>query len=256
MMYARDFRASARAALKGKWVMACLAGLIACILGAGTLAYSGGAASNGVRENVNSIYIDEDWGAYNYPNANFDAGYTINPFLELFVGVTMVLIIAYAFIVIVIGSAVDIGYKRYHLAIMDGDSPSIGVLFSGFSIYGRAFLLRILTTLYIFFWSMLLVIPGLIKSYSYSMAPYILAENPDMGANEAITASRELMDGNKWRLFCLEISFLGWSILAMLTCGLGSIPLEAYMSSARAAFYREISQTWKAYVDYDNDFVK
>lgn len=255
-MYARDFRASARAALKGKWVMACLAGLIACILGAGTLAYSGGAASNGVRENINVSYSGQNWEGYNYPDANFDADFTISPFLALFIGGTMVLIIMYAFIIIVIGSAVDIGYKRYHLAIMDGDSPSIGILFSGFSIYGRAFLLRILTTLYIFFWSMLFVIPGIIKSYSYAMAPYILAENPDMAGNEAITASRQLMNGNKWRLFCLDISFLGWSILAALTCGLGSIPLEAYMSSARAAFYREISQTWKAYVDYDNDFVK
>lgn len=256
MMYARDFRASARAALKGKWLMACVAGLIACILGANTLAYTGGAASNGARQNINTTYIGQGGEEYIYPDANFDMGYTISPVLELIAGVMLLVVLFYVFIAIVVGSAVEIGYKRYHLAIMDGDSPSIGVLFSGFSIYGRAFLLRLLTSLYVFLWSLLFVIPGIIKTYSYAMAPYILAENPDMSASEAINVSRQLMDGNKWRLFCLQISFLGWEILAALTCGLGSIPLEAYMSSAMAAFYREISQTWKAYVDYDNDFVK
>lgn len=73
------------------------------------------------------------------------------------------------------------------------------------------------------------------------MTPYILMENPEMTANEAITESKRLMDGNRWRLFCLEISFIGWGLLAVLfTCGLGYLVLVPYMETSFAAFYREI----------------
>ena len=72
------------------------------------------------------------------------------------------------------------------------------------------------------------------------MAPYILMENPDMTANQAIRASKELMKGNKWRLFCMQFSFIGWDILCGITMGLGYLLLNPYRSAADAAFYREI----------------
>jgi uncharacterized membrane protein len=84
------------------------------------------------------------------------------------------------------------------------------------------------------------VIPGIIKTYSYSMAAYILQEHPEMTPNDAITKSRELMDGNKWRLFCLHFSFIGWSFLCVFTCGIGYLWLFPYEQTAVAAFYREI----------------
>lgn len=78
-------------------------------------------------------------------------------------------------------------------------------------------------------WSLLLVIPGIVKSYSYAMAPYIMAEHPALTANEAITESRRIMDGNKWRLFCLDFSFIGWELLCVL-------PMLAVFSWVVAAF--------------------
>lgn len=90
---------------------------------------------------------------------------------------------------------------------------------------------------------MLFVIPGIVAAYSYAMAPFIMLENPNCGARQALAESKEMMRGNRWRLFCLEISFVGWSILNLFTLGIGSLWLNPYVEVSRAAFYREISGT-------------
>ena len=82
------------------------------------------------------------------------------------------------------------------------------------------FCMKFLQGLYIALWSLLLVIPGIVKTYSYAMTPYIMSEHPSLTANEAITESRRIMNGNKWRLFCLDFSFIGWELLC-------SVPLYA-----------------------------
>ena len=89
-------------------------------------------------------------------------------------------------------------------------------------------------------WSLLLLIPGIIASYSYAMTPYILANHPELTAREAIARSKELMSGNRWRLFCLEFSFIGWALLSSLTMGIGSLFLTPYTQAAKAAFYRDL----------------
>lgn len=98
----------------------------------------------------------------------------------------------------------------------------------------------ILSTIYIFLWTLLLIIPGLIKSYSYALTPYILVEHPEMSANEAIEESMRLMDGHKFDLFYLQLSFIGWAILSILSLGLGFFWLIPYQMTAQAAFYRDI----------------
>ena len=95
-------------------------------------------------------------------------------------------------------------------------------------------------TIFVVLWSLLLVIPGIIASYSYAMAPYILYENPGMRPMAAIKASKELMRGNKWRLFCLQFSFIGWALLCALTAGIGNLWLHPYQETAQASFYRQI----------------
>ena len=88
---------------------------------------------------------------------------------------------------------------------------------------------------------LLLIVPGIIAVYRYALAPYLMAEDPEMGAMEAIEKSKELMKGNKWRLFCLQFSFIGWMLLSSLTFGLGNLALRPYQEAAYAAFYREVS---------------
>lgn len=92
-------------------------------------------------------------------------------------------------------------------------------------------------------WSLLFVIPGIVAAYRYSMATYIMAENPGMQATEAIERSKALMDGRKGDLFCLDLSFIGWALLATLTAGIGYLWLTPYMTVSRAAFYRSLPRS-------------
>ena len=93
---------------------------------------------------------------------------------------------------------------------------------------------------FVFLWSLLLLIPGFVKAFSYAMTPYILEEQPDLSANEAINLSRAMMKGHKFDLFYLYLGFLGWGILALFTFGIGFFWLTPYMQTATAAFYREV----------------
>ena len=104
--------------------------------------------------------------------------------------------------------------------------------------------------LYILLWTFVFIIPGIMASYSYAMTSYILAEQPELSAGEAITLSKQLMNGNRWRLFCLHLSFIGWELLCALTLGIGHLWLTPYKQAATAAFYREISGTER--VTYDS----
>ena len=78
----------------------------------------------------------------------------------------------------------------------------------------------------------LLVIPGIVKTYSYAMTPYIMSEHPSLTANEAITESRRIMDGNKWRLFCLDFSFIGWELLCSLPLYAGGFLVLKYFTGS------------------------
>ncbi len=103
--------------------------------------------------------------------------------------------------------------------------------------------MRLLRGLYIFLWSLLFIIPGIVAGYSYAMADYILAEKPNMTASEAVELSKSMMYGNRFRLFCLQLSFIGWDILATLAFGIGHLWLTPYKQASYAAFYREVSAT-------------
>lgn len=112
--------------------------------------------------------------------------------------------------------------------------------FDIFSNYPRILGTVVLQNVYIFLWSLLLLIPGLIKGYSYAMTYYILHDNPEIGAEEAICRSMKMMDGHKWQLFCLHLSFIGWWLLCILTLGIGMLWLAPYIQNSTAAFYEDL----------------
>ena len=114
-------------------------------------------------------------------------------------------------------------------------------LFDGFKNFLSAFLLALINAIFIFLWSLLLIIPGIIKAYAYSMSTYILADNPSIGVNEARERSIQMMKGNKWRLFCLHCSFIGWLILCVLTFGILTLWVTPYMQVAVSEFYHDVS---------------
>ena len=113
--------------------------------------------------------------------------------------------------------------------------------FDGFSkSFGGSIILYLLQNAFIALWSFLFVIPGIVKSYSYALAYYIANDNPTLGANECITKSRQMMNGHKWQLFCLDFSFIGWYILGALCFGVGTFLVTPYHQMARANFYEEL----------------
>ncbi len=234
-MYAKDFRDIARDALRGRWWNAVLAGIIAMLLGGNIM--SGVSTGNGSSSSgsANEAVIT---------NNITDVGPAVAPdvpgILLTVLTVLVILIVVYAIISIVIGGAVSLGYAKYNLDLIEGKPVQAQFLFSQFDRIGDGFVMRLLTTVYIFLWSLLFVIPGIIATYSYALAPYILYENPGMKPNEAIRRSKEMMKGRKWQLFCLLISFIGWALLSVLTFGIGMLFLRPYMETAGAAFYRQV----------------
>lgn len=128
----------------------------------------------------------------------------------------------------------------YMSVIRKNRKPEIGQLFDGFSNFTNAFILYILNAILIWLWSLLFIIPGIVKSYSYSMSVYILADNPDISPNDARKKSMQMMKGNKWRLFCLDFSFIGWDLLCIITCGILSFWITPYREAAYAAFYQNL----------------
>jgi uncharacterized membrane protein len=142
----------------------------------------------------------------------------------------------------IVGGVVQLGYCTYLLKQYDNSEPKFSDLFSHFSTnFGGGFCLKLLTSIYIALWSLLLSIPGIVKTYAYSMAPYIMAENPHLTAGQCLAESQALMKGHKFELFLLDLSFIGWILLSALTLGIGSILLTPYTFAARTAFYRDIA---------------
>ena len=107
--------------------------------------------------------------------------------------------------------------------------------------YGNMVLTMFLEGLFIALWSLLFIIPGIVKAYSYRLVPYIISDNPDMSATEAITKSRELMKGNKWNVFVLDLSFILWAVLSVLTLGIVHIfYVQPYILATDAEVYMKL----------------
>ena len=112
---------------------------------------------------------------------------------------------------------------------------------TGFQSYGRNVAAMFLRDLFLDLWTLLFLVPGLIKNYSYRMVPYILADDPTIGVLDAITLSRKMMDGHKWNTFVLDLSFLGWDLLSVLTLGLlGVFYVNPYQFSTGAELYQAL----------------
>lgn len=126
------------------------------------------------------------------------------------------------------------------LEVSRGMKVNYGNLTKGYHDFTRIFLTILLKGIYTLLWSLLLIIPGIVKSYSYAMTEFVLVDRPDLAYNEAIEESMRLMQGNKWRLFVLDLSFLGWALLCILTLGIGYLFLAPYMEVVHAHFYADL----------------
>ena len=151
---------------------------------------------------------------------------------------------ALSFAVSVMNAVVIAGYTGYTMNVARSAPAGFGDLFDAFEIFLKVLVLNILENLFIALWSLLLIIPGIIAAYRYSMAIYILLDDPDKSVMDCIRESKEMTMGHKGELFVLDLSFLGWALLSVIPfVSLYSIP---YMMVTRANYYRNISGRYSA----------
>lgn len=218
-MNASELRLKARQSLTGNYWPAVLVAFVASIFGA--LLVNGGIFSINIEERFSEVF------------GNLPA--IVKWYLAI-VGSTAGVL---SLVNLILGGVIQLGYASYLLKQHDREICETKELFSKFDYFGPGFLQLLLRNIFTALWSILLVIPGIIKSLGYSMTPFLMVENPNLTAKEAIKLSQEKMMGHKWELFCMSLSFIGWSILATLTGGIGYIFLNPYMNAAYAAFYRD-----------------
>ncbi len=141
---------------------------------------------------------------------------------------------------LLVSPAIQLGVSIFFLALIRGRDPRFSVIFEGFPRFLTALAIFALMMLYIVLWALLLIIPGFIAMLSYSLAYFVLADDPSIGANAAIRRSKELMRGRKWKLFKLLLRFLGWFLLGLLTLGIAFFWIVPYYLAALAHFYEDV----------------
>jgi uncharacterized membrane protein len=139
-----------------------------------------------------------------------------------------------------ISGALTLGLAIFFLALARGQEARLPMIFDGFQRFGTSLGAYFFINLFTFLWLLLLIIPGIIASLSYSMTYYIIADDPSIGCLDAIKRSKEMMRGMKWKVFCLSFRFLGWAFLCCLTLGIGFLWLVPYMNCSMAKFYEDV----------------
>ncbi|WP_214820538.1 MULTISPECIES: DUF975 family protein [unclassified Exiguobacterium] len=134
-----------------------------------------------------------------------------------------------------------IGWSWLALNVSRGNGASLSTMFKPFQTrYVKHVITSFVMSLFIVLWTLLLIVPGIIKGFSYSLTPYILRDQPELSALESITESRRLMDGHKMEAFMLFLSFFGWFLVGILTLGIGFFFIGPYFSTTYATFYDSI----------------
>ena len=169
-----------------------------------------------------------DPSAFDSSNVGIQQNLTVWSGISLLISLFIILPMAYSFILL-------------FLDFIRGEKEKlVGKLFGFFKNYGRAFGTAFMVTLYTFLWSLLLVIPGIIKALAYSMTYFISKDHPEYSIDECIEASKRMMDGHKGELFVLGLSFIGWFLLGILTLCIGFLWLSPYFRTTIAHYYEEL----------------
>ena len=221
-----DIRRVARENLSGNWGLSIGACLLAAIMGGMLIGSSFLPQLNIHMENQDI----ESW----------------EQFFRVTLGSTTLSVNTINLVHFILGGVIQLGYAQFLLKQYNRANFEVKDLFSQFERFGQAFLQRFLRILYTSLWSLLFIIPGIVKSYAYAMTPFIMAENPEMPASEAITASKEMMDGHKGELFTLDLTFIGWDLLCLLTLNIGHLWLNPYKNAAYAVFYKDLTASRRA----------
>lgn len=144
------------------------------------------------------------------------------------------------FLSLVISGPLYFGIVYVFLKLSRNETPILSDSMIGFNSFVRNFLAYVLVVIFVVLWTILLIIPGIIAAYAYALTFFILAEDSTISASDAIKKSKKMMYGNKWKLFCLFLRFIGWVILALCTFGIGFLWLMPYMQMSFVKFYEDV----------------
>ena len=222
-----DLKSKGKAAFQGNYWPCVIVALILNLLTAGTA----GSVSRKSQE-----ASDEIAGAVN----GMDESVLIAVLVAI-VSVVAVIGIVSLLLRIFVFNPLEVGCYHFFKKNVQESKASIGVIKEGFGNYVHVFLTLLVRDIFLVLWSCLFCIPGIIKGYSYRMVPFIIKDNPELSATEVITKSREMMNGNKWAAFVLDLSFIGWHLLGICTLGLVSLLwTNPYVYNTNAALYLEL----------------
>ncbi len=249
----KELKEKAKAALKKNYWKAVVAGLLMMLL-TGSLGFSGNFSVN--NNSYDEAYNMDEFIYEENADINSDelSEYIGNTLSETEMAVSIVIFVIAFFIGLLIaiaiamligaflGNPLIVGVQKFynHSVETDGD---LNQVVSGFTKnYKNTVKVMFFRDLYIILWSLLFVIPGIIKSFEYLMVPYILGDNPDISKEEAFALSKQMMMGHKWDAFVLNLSFLGWILLSVCTLGiLHMFYVTPYINYTTAALYRRLS---------------
>ena len=211
-------------------------------------------------DDMNRSFDDIDHPPFNDMNRSFDdmnrhsfdIKYYLSVIRDTCLDYTMANIYTTSFLAMILIFPLSVGFIRF-LINSTKDKHRFEDLVSVFDKnYKYLVVSGLLTKLYIYFWSLLFIIPGIIKTYEYRMIPYILSENPDIGFTKAKDLSRKMTYGNKWKIFILDISFIGWYILGFMCCVVGVIFVKPYVVATKTELYLKLKKN----IDLSEESVK
>lgn len=222
----KELKDSAKAGLKRNYWKSVLIGLIVTLVYAGTFVNEKGS--------LDDVELTDAFSGL----SSGEILVALGIFLGAFLSISLIVAVFRAFIY----NPLKVGISSYCIEALNGEAK-FSTLANGYKPFLSRVWVLFVRDLYLVLWGLLLIVPALVKTYSYSMVPYILADNPGISAKEAISRSRAMMNGNKWNAFVLDLSFLGWNILSSLTFGiLGVFYVEPYKMLTDAALYEKLKQ--------------
>ena len=236
-----ELKDQAKAVLKKSYWKAFLVSLILAFIGGG----SGGSGGN------SRFNFDGSSGSFNDFTNGFEQGYngTGNvdmsgldgvdlSFIFIFLGIFLLIFLAIILFRVLVGTVIEVGCQKYFVKATE-EEFSINHVMSGFKKgkYGNIVLTMLYRGVLLFLWTLLLIIPGIIKSYAYRFVPYILADNPEITPKRAIEISNQMTNGQKFEMFVLDLSFIGWYILGTLALFVGVLFVNPYVNQTFAQLY-------------------
>lgn len=223
----KELKARARQLLKANYWKAVLAGLVMSLIGNSALFSAGERSTGSFDEIVEALGTDNFWAV-----------------LGIALGIVALAMLVNFIVTVLVWNPLEVGCKKLFIQCESG-TAEIKTIWSTLNKMDRKHIgwIMFLRTLYVDLWTILFIIPGIVKQYEYMMVPFLLAEYPQIDRREAFEKSRQMMKGNKWAAFVLDLSFIGWNLLGIVTFGLLTVLFTApYQCLTHAQLYFRLKE--------------